>query len=265
MIVNEPSKYEERFKCVFGKIQRDDDLFEMVEKGLKDYPPKLYRYRKLSFHTALEIGNQEIFLASPNIFDDVFDSKFYWQNKIPCLKNNEQLMLENRKNAFIRELNEYANQNMRIASFSDSNNNIPLWYYYADNNRGICIEYDMNTMPAFQDKKYVILPVIYPSHGEADNYRMSSVDPQNIKTIALRNTLIKNYEWRFENEWRMVRFSEDSESNYFQMNISAIYVGWDMDKGTLEKLRQYVQRSLNDIPIQMMYPTVNGLKPYSVN
>lgn len=79
--------------------------------------------------------------------------------------------------------------------------NSPLmWSHYANNHRGICVEYDMTDVDEGTVKKII--------YGGSRSLKVSLIDawlttgemPSEIEQVCL---LTKSSEWSYENEWRM--------------------------------------------------------------
>lgn len=79
--------------------------------------------------------------------------------------------------------------------------NSPLmWSHYANNHRGLCVEYDMKDVDEGHAKKII--------YGGSRSLKVSLIDtwltngqmPQEIENVCL---LTKSGEWSYENEWRI--------------------------------------------------------------
>lgn len=82
---------------------------------------------------------------------------------------------------------------MRVGCLSECNDSILMWSHYADNHRGICIEYDLTN--SIHQKLY---PVIY-THLPIDCSNLEDPD------LAWLVSILDKYDiWKYEKEWRIV-------------------------------------------------------------
>lgn len=111
----------------------------------------------------------------------------------------------------------------RICCFAEEYDSIPLWAYYASSHKGVCIEYDISSMPnGYAD---YIFPVTYSSHRPNDNY----------STIS-DSYFTKSDSWSHEKEWRIV-CGGNTEFLVFSC-VSAIYFGAYFLKNNQEVIQQ---------------------------
>lgn len=95
-----------------------------------------------------------------------------------------------------------------LFSLSEDNLNIPMWSYYADDHKGICIEYNFRELNEGDYLRNNLFPVIY-----SDN--IVDITPFIIKStkdkkyyenpvFLLLPVLNKTIKWKHEFEWRIV-------------------------------------------------------------
>lgn len=254
-------EYKEAFISAFTKETSYENLLpeldEKFKKLISDRPKYLYRFRRFSEFSIDEIINQRIFLAKPDSFDDVMDSQYIIKKPktIPSLKSDSDLAkekyIEMLENMLARERNKYYHDVLRVACFTTKTDNIPLWYYYADRHRGICIEYDFSEFTSFAKEGVCLLPVIYPSENDEYEYRIFS---RRDAASAISNALVKNEDWKFEKEWRLIRFCEDKKAVYFTAKISKIIVGYGATPQTILALINLIKK--NDLKIKLALQTI---------
>jgi len=107
-----------------------------------------------------------------------------------------------------------------VSCFSNRLNSIMMWGHYADNHKGICIEFSKELPPFNQARK-----VEY--NDDINTIPISSKENLNeeffVKTIS--NSLFrKREEWRYENEQRIV-YKANEALKYDELAIKAIYFG----------------------------------------
>jgi hypothetical protein len=131
---------------------------------------------------------------------------------------------------------------LRVCSFSANNRSLLMWSHYADQHRGLCIEYDVSSLPPDDERRYALCPVIYADRffdaGEYFRDAMQRRDFNNLwLTIACSH---KAPEWSYEEEWRLIlSLGPNEESSVpVPMPIKAVYLGSRMKAGTEETIRK---------------------------
>jgi hypothetical protein len=130
---------------------------------------------------------------------------------------DEQLEEINKKwNQFIEE----NNADIRVCSFSEINNSLLLWSHYADNHKGICIEYDLLK----EDPSNInhLFPMIYCNNI----YKLELFEKlTRIQKIGL--TINKCKDWEYEKEWRVIVIETDGlfPNKMPVPNPKAVYLG----------------------------------------
>lgn len=167
-------KYEDEMK--FLKEYEIEEAYKELEK-IRDnvkIPKKIYRYRPLNVYTIDELINEHVYLSSPDI-DDIFDTTIVnngneaegilaachfakqYREKDPRMNKSLKFYTE-----YLENLNNKMNEDIRIACFTESNTNVPMWQYYGEKNTGICIEYSINMKELLKEYKNIyFLPIIY--------------------------------------------------------------------------------------------------------
>ncbi len=217
----------------------DAALWEL-DNRCKPIRKHLYRYRRYNKFTRDEILKNHIYLCKPEKLDDIYDCRFV----IPDLDeaaslekasvaydflkfcadkftDNEEINKNIRAyEAHFEKINTFANDYFRIACFTENNNNVPMWYYYAKKHTGICIEYDVSSTIE------PLIPVIYPDYKEGNKYRCCDFNKDCELVTLYRNALVKNKDWAFEKEWRMIGIGEPGEDGMLlPVKIKKVYLG----------------------------------------
>ena len=159
----------------------------------------MYHYTKLN--NFLKIFEDDTFLLSS--FDNANDSK---EKVRRVFENGEQIC--DFKYLSACDWNGLDN-GLPLLSFSNS----MLWYFYAENHKGVCIEFDKLKL-----KDLPVKPVI---EGKVQYKRgVTRIDEQSIKDYILE----KRPCWIGENEYRMVFKNVERIPNICSY-ISAVYFG----------------------------------------
>lgn len=123
-------------------------------------------------------------------------------------------------------------KNMRITCFSEKNDSILMWSHYADNHRGLCVEYDFKGSEYRNPLKQFLYPVIYETKVFDAT---KSFLPCSRCTDLFRHAAITKYQdWSYENEWRYVDVSVmpgSSPSSYLNVTKpKSVYLGAKTDE-----------------------------------
>ena len=133
-----------------------------------------------------------------------------------------------------------------VLSLSATWSSALMWSHYADEHRGICVEYNTT------DQEHPNLgPVSYraPRAVKAsDLVRWKGRDDQAAKARVIQTYFYaKSAEWKYEKEWRDVR--DDNGVRELPFRISAIYFGLRCDIAVISSM----VRLLNDKPQVKLY------------
>lgn len=230
-------------------------------------------------YTIDNLSKKLIYFSHPSEFNDPFDSKMYVSNKakeeqwIPYLckkydcdpdkakiimkdfKKWDDGLLSPQKYDILNEIKA-----PRVCCFSERNDSILMWSHYADHHKGICLCF--RSVKNFDD---YYIPLRLPGSETPMNYALAGVfkeviynnDPiprinplddqvQIDKTIS-ENLLTKFYDWKYENEYRIIHpdFLEYLESpqksnetfEYFKECLEGVIFGCKIIKN--DALRVY--------------------------
>jgi hypothetical protein len=270
----EYNNYKKRF-CLALKADRIDNVIEISENELRhcitNIPKNFFRYRRICEHTDAEIIEGQVYLSNPKGFDDVFDSKCYIDNNgvgDAVIENYlssvniaqsvpDYYGVVKKQDEYFQAVNDEIYRRLRIGCFTQKNDNVPMWYYYANKHTGICIEYDFSELKSFVELGYIFLPVIYPNKDETNNYRTGIFKKDTFNVSAVRNSLVKGNDWKFEKEWRIISLSEDP---IVHLPVKKIYLGYAIENSDKNHLISLVKSSSKKIPIYQMRESVVGLK-----
>ena len=244
-----------------------EKAFEIRDKYL---PKKLYKYQGTEDFRISTLENNEIYFSSKDKLNDPFDLLpiYYDKNEIDKLLDNKELNIIE-----IDNILENAANNMGILSLSTTPLNMPLWAHYANNHKGICIEYDIESI---KDKdiyfKYRILKVHYISEriDVTDILKklfeyIKNNDEYNQLRIAqcfYMTMTLKHKDWYYEDEWRIFMPLEEccssKEIGRYKnpLRISTIYVGKDCEENDIEKIK-LISQKLKCKVYKMTYPYDN--------
>ena len=108
----------------------------------------------------------------------------------------------------------------RIVCFTEKHDNLPMWWFYADERRGLCLEFDVSEL-SITDKMF-IFPVNYTCKlfdavevvHRYDEKRIKNLSTDARDFFALLYSCIlpcthKLLDWSYESEWRYVMVNQD--------------------------------------------------------
>lgn len=129
----------------------------------------------------------------------------------------------------LRAINNNNQRHMKVCSFSTINDSVVMWSHYANNHKGFCIEYNLETLPP-EDKTWKYLcPVIYTDNlFDASKHLLEFVyNKSTINLLGILAALHKSTEWKYEKEWRLVlpEINPDSGRSYKMPSPTAVYLG----------------------------------------
>lgn len=102
-------------------------------------------------------------------------------------------------------LNKIVKSDYRIACFSETPYNLPMWNHYANGHRGICLEYDTLKFNYNQDLRQRLFPVYYQDKLPDILELMKDMDLKHLPKSLFDYILIhKLRDWSYEKEWRLV-------------------------------------------------------------
>lgn len=142
-----------------------------------------------------------------------------------------------------------ARRDMGICSLSELKNSEEMWRNYADNSKGYCVEYDMQSY----NELYTLFPVIYQDDRETNIvtnilssfigemiYGISHGQIATDKSQFIRLFLTKNLIWSYQKEWRLIG---DAKQKLPAPSIHAIYMGKNISEINKQQMKDFCQRN----------------------
>lgn len=132
-------------------------------------------------------------------------------------------------------------QKFRVSCFTESPYSMLMWSHYADNHKGLCIEYEIPPYAECYSKLYHnLMPVIYsdervPILSQCVRFlQQPRLTPDILWDIYKYGILMKSMIWKYQNEWRLVSWddmlSNDDCYNCKFFRIKRVYLGNRMNK-----------------------------------
>ncbi|MGP8189038.1 MAG: DUF2971 domain-containing protein [Methanobacterium sp.] len=230
----------------------------------ENMPSSLYKY--MSFdkdgHSLNLLESDELWLSSPNNFNDPFDSGFTFnygesasimdsQNK----NQREDLAFnEKRIKNLVPNFNSIHKNRIFERCFSEEIDSTPMWSHYADDYKGFCIEYNFKQFEFGDDISTNIYPVIYNKKLFDATKHLRQIDklPDDNILMNICAAINKSIKWSNEKEWRIV--SIINEGPLKVLKPKAVYLG---DKVT-DKHKKSVMEIANVRKIEVYQIQINA-------
>jgi hypothetical protein len=137
---------------------------------------------------------------------------------------------------------------MQVACFSEKKDNMPMWGNYADNHKGICIEYDFSQLGANSEFLQGLYPVVYEAERfdyTADAKKMVDFEKFEVSYLPFFLLMLKHDSWEYEQEWRYLYLdTKESESAGETVTVpvkpTAIYFGKDCEEKDIKAVSSCV-------------------------
>lgn len=207
------------------------------------------------------VKNEKLWMSSPKQFNDPFDcvvnvdyeheasviSQTILELFVGNIGANEILQSELGKEAVkkaynvlqmgMTELDRRMEQGIFVSCFSEYDNvrSLRMWAHYANNHKGICVEYnfkDVNNACTFG-----CIPIIY-----TNEYSLQ----QNYAGDAVRRILdlvyTKALEWQYEKEWRLSAILEEANQSGYKTDFCSpqcIYLGCKAEDRLKTEVQSY--------------------------
>lgn len=166
----------------------------------------LYKYRSFQNWSRLLdiIINERLYASSYDKMNDPMEGHYYaiglTEEKLHRIKEEKELQ--------------------RICSLTTDRLSIPMWVFYADEGRGLCLEVEPTT--SLWEKHIV-------QYGKMPEIK-ADLPSYDAARIILNNKLPF---WEYEQERRFVNYSDDM---YMPVKITNIFVGYNISKEDKELL-----------------------------
>lgn len=208
-------------------------------------PSKLFRYRPINNYTLDELNKKYLWFSNPNDFNDPFDGVTFFDGKfsdsfvknifkaavkgdskaLACIDENfynytMEPELRNVLNSRVQAtVSHEFSKFMKLCCFSKVKNEILMWSHYADNHRGICLEYDSKLIRLDRETKLFIYPIKYSSDVAIGNFE------NDVVSAAILAYTQKYKKWEYEEEFRAIITSDENKININPAALKSITFG----------------------------------------
>lgn len=200
-------------------------------------PQYLYKYYGDNLDRLETIKKNKMWYSAPCNFNDVFECEAAIDKdsivedimrqilpaKMLSIKKNQKQSfdeemypaIENMKNVFQSLRETYG-----VTCFSEKDDSLLMWAHYANNNRGICVEYDLRKIN--QELHFTPIPIVYSKKRVIfDKFNLMNSENDTIR-ILIKSITTKSDEWTYENEWRIIREKQTCENDWDESRKGAL-------------------------------------------
>ena len=209
---------------LYGTDAEKEALYADIGYCYQCYAPaSLYKYYSDTSLNLDSIKNNRMWYSSPIHFNDVFDCEITTDEKklfestlqmCPSVQNVrigspiwKNLKAEAKKSAKeMQDLFTRMRFGIGVSCLSESDDSLLMWAHYANNHRGMCVEYDL--LEISSQLKFTPVPVVYTEERVCFNSLNTTTVERDTTKMFLESLTTKSPEWSYEKEWRIIR--EDS-------------------------------------------------------
>lgn len=224
-------------------------------------PQKLYKYQPISDSIREDrlntLKSNQIWMTKAPYLNDPFDCQptFYNETELRQFILDEGIPEKTGKTIdyLIGATNQSLKMfrsNMKVSCFSETNDNMPLWGNYADNHKGICIEYDFTQLAANNDFIKMLYPVGYDNKRYDITNILKSIISDEYKSnpyILFFLVMMKHTSWKYEQEWRIIDFDFEENSGIGSLiecpvKPTAIYFGLNCSEKDINEISSIINK-----------------------
>ena len=183
-------------------------------------PASIYKYFRDDQRSLDTVKENKLWYSAPINFNDVFDSDilidengvFDSMLKMPDIPKGIRpgsQVWKAIRNQFRKDLPtlranlDGLKSTTGIACLTETDDSLLMWSHYANNHRGMCVEYEL--MAINEQLKFSPVPVVYEDKRVwLRSINQSTLDAE-LKKVLIESLTSKSPEWSYEREWRIIR------------------------------------------------------------
>lgn len=158
--------------------------------------------------------------------------------------------LERLNAEMVQQMSSVLRSGFSVLSLSNIATSKLMWSHYASSHTGFCIEFDFGQLPYDNIRKRMCFPVFY-RRKRTDISRYFSRPPAQFNNLVGQYLcLMKDADWSYEEEWRIVHAIGPSEANraHAMPPPSALIVGASISDENLEYAKSFCGK--RNIPLK---------------
>lgn len=201
--------------------QTRDTLYAKIGEFYYCAAPKyLYKYYSEKPLNMDAIKNHEMWYSAPCNFNDVFDGdvsineKAIFESFLSAdpqgrrIRQGSPMWIKLKSDVhkqidYLQGTFEETKQTTGISCLSESDSSLLMWAHYANNHKGMCVEYEL--LQISEQLKFSPIPVIYTDERVSLNSLISEDLRRDTMKFFVESVTTKSPEWSYEKEWRIIR------------------------------------------------------------
>lgn len=218
--------------------QTRDTLYAKIREFYYCAVPKyLYKYYSENLLNMDAIKNHEMWYSAPCNFNDVFDcdvsinEKAIFESFLSAdpqgrrIRQGSPMWIKLKSDVhkqidYLQGTFEETKQTTGISCLSESDSSLLMWAHYANNHKGMCVEYEM--LQISEQLKFSPIPVIYTDERVSLNSLVSEDLRRDTMKFFVESITTKSPEWSYEKEWRIIRDESVCDTRWNKVNKGAL-------------------------------------------
>ena len=218
--------------------------------------PQIFKYCKYEYLQET-LNNLTLKSSRLDSFNDPLESVYQIKIHSNKLNGKELIAMHNKKKNYIDDkLKEIC-----VICFSEVNNEPLMWSHYANEHKGICLKFDIETI--FDREDVSCASIVYSSA-----LPLLDVFVNNTKDVHLEKLLdsiinTKSIHWSYEKEIRMYKKHHSNDIFYFnEKSLKSVILGLrfdDKERETVQKLvATYNEKHKTNVKIEYALQATNS-------
>jgi len=215
----------------------------------------LFKYYPIGKNQLSALAQKKVWYSKPAGFNDPFDTRFHVKGNLHAYvqetnaKKIKRIFGEDMSDAIVQkkvsvegELAQFHQgiEALGILSLADSNKNLLMWAHYAEDHKGMCLEFerkDGELLASFDSTQ----PIVY-----TDNHPKLSPKSLLDKTATLKSKkrilYVKSKHWEYEQEWRHI-VGDGNMLRPWPAPLKAVYFGCKVDESDINLVKNVIADS----------------------
>ena len=211
----------------------------------------LFKYRPVNEFTLDILANERIYFPKADMFNDPYDTEYFVTDKNETISEKEcgevvdaypecSGLDSDSIDRVVTDVNGKIKDiitNSGILSLSRDASNLLLWAHYADDHKGVCIEFERNEYNLLGNDgatKQVIYTKSYPSFSKVDFTK------NEVFNVVQKILWTKSVDWSYEEEWRVI-VSKGGIVNDIPGKIKSITFGLRCSSMSMDIIKKLVE------------------------
>lgn len=212
----------------------------------------LYKYCPIGKNQLNALAQKKMWYSKPAGFNDPFDTRFhvkgnrYSYEQETDAEKLKYIFEKNMSNAIAykqvsleEELDHFRRgiEDLGILSLADSNKNLLMWSHYAEDHKGMCLEFERKDGGPLADFDST-QPIFY-----TDNH--PTLSPKSLldraATLSNKKRILysKSKHWEYEKEWRHI-VENGNKLHRWPAPLKAVYFGCKVDESDINLVKNVI-------------------------